>query len=170
MKSKYIGYDETKKMLNTLRRLNESKQSSNILREQIENTPEQQSSDNEQNDVTVINDVEVKLNSTDPSDMKLTDDQKNKISQLIDNFKSQVSQLTEFEPGMVISTEQIRLDGHIDDLKFVLIAGQNDGLYLNAEMFKLEQEQLDLITKLSKFLKPYQDAMNPLITERKNNI
>ena len=168
MKSKYIGYDETKKMLNTLRKLNESKHSSNILREQIE--PEQQSSDNEQNDVTVINDVEVKLNSNDPSDMKLTDEQKNKLSQLIDNFRSQVSQLTKFEPGMVISTEQIRLDGNIDDLKFVFIAGENGGLYLNAEMFKLQEEQVDLMTKLSKFLKVYQDTMNPIITERKNNI
>jgi len=170
MKSKYIGYDETKKMLNTLRRLNESKYSSNVLREQIENTPEQQSSENVKNDITIINDVEVKLNSNDPSDMKLTDEQKNKLSGLIDNFKTQVSQLTEFEPGMTISTEQIRLDGHVNDLKFVYIAGQNNGLYLNAEMLKLEQEQIDLITKLNTFSKVYQDTMNVFINERKNNL
>ena len=172
MKSKHIGYDETKKMLNTLRRLNESKQSSNTLREQMENGGQQpQANDTtSNNDSTVINDVEVKLLSNDPSDMKLTDEQKTGISGLIDNFKAQVSQLVEFEPGMTINEQQIRLDGHIDDLKFVLIAGENDGLFLNAEMLKLEQEQLDLITKLSKFLKVYQDAVNPYINQRKNNL
>ena len=101
---------------------------------------------------------------------KLTDEQKTGISGLIDNFKAQVSQLVEFEPGMTINEQQIRLDGHIDDLKFVFIAGENDGLFLNAEMLKLEQEQLDLITKLSKFLKVYQDAVNPYINQRKNNL
>lgn len=170
MKSKYIGYDETKKMLNTLRRLNESKQSSNILREQTENGQEQQSTDNSNNDSTIINDVEVKLFSNDPSDMKLTDEQKTGISGLIDNFKSQVSQLVEFQPGMTINEQQIRLDGHIDDLKFVMIAGENDGLYLNAEMLKLEQEQIDIITKLYKFLKTYQDTVNQYINQRKNNL
>jgi hypothetical protein len=74
-KNQMTGYDETKKMLNTLRKLNESISASKILREQEEPTQ----SSNLQNDILVINDVEVKLMSSDTVDMKLMDNQKNPL-------------------------------------------------------------------------------------------
>jgi hypothetical protein len=139
-------YDQTKKMLNTLRTLNESKFSNRTLSEQVDtqsqppmgdedNKPQEQGKD-----FVVINDVEVKLNSTDEADLTLTDEQKEAISSLIDNFKQQVSQITEFEPGMTITQNQIRLDGKLpdEDISFVIIAGEESGTFINAEMLKLE--------------------------------
>ena len=88
------SYDLDKKMLNMMRNLNESTASNKILREQVETAqdtsqPEQTMKD----DVLVVNDVDVKMNSNDDADMKLMDDQKNEISGLIDNFRQQVSQI-----------------------------------------------------------------------------
>ena len=62
-------------MLNTLRKLNETKSSFNTLREQEEPTSD---------DITVINDVDIKLVSSDTVDLELTEEQKNAISGLID--------------------------------------------------------------------------------------
>ena len=137
-------YDSTKTMLNTLRKLNESKQTG-TLREQSQEQrisndtstfpkgEEQPSTQSMKNDLMVINDVEVKIMSGDNLDMKLMDDQKKSISGIIDNFKQQVSQIVDFEPGFTISPNQIRLDGTLtdDDVSFVFIAGE-EGVRLNA--------------------------------------
>lgn len=158
-------YDYTKKMLNTLRNISESKTSTKTLREQ-------QEFEQQQDDITVINDVDVKLLSTDQADMKLMDDQKNAISGLIDNFRQQVSQIVEFDPGMTINQNQIRLDGKLtdEDVSFVLIAGEESGLYVNADMLKIEAETLAVLEKLMKFEETYKTTMEPMITQRDNNI
>lgn len=165
-----MSYDDTKRMLNTLRKLNESKSSIRTIKEEIE-TENLPSSESTMDDVMVINDVEVKLLSTDRDDMGMKDEQKNAISQLIDNFKQQVSQIVEFDPGMTINESQIRLDGTLtdDDLSFVFIAGNDSGLYINTEMVKLEQETIQILDKLLKFNDTFKTAMEPLISQRSNN-
>jgi hypothetical protein len=143
-------YDQTKKMLNTLRNLNESKFSSRTLSEQVETQSQPPMGDEENTtqqqgkDFVVVNDVEVKMLSSDESDLELTDEQKEIISGLIDNFKQQVSQIVEFTPGMTINPNQIRLDGKLtdEDVNFVLIAGEDSGTFINAEMLKLENNVL----------------------------
>jgi BioD-like phosphotransacetylase family protein len=123
------------------------------------------------NDVTVVNDVDVKLMSGDDADMKLMDDQKNAISSIIDNFRQQVSQIVDFEPGFTLTETQIRLDGVLtdQDIKFVLIAGEESGVYINADMLKLENEIGTMLEKLAKFDDTFKSAMEPLITQRDNN-
>ncbi len=167
-----IGYDDTKKMLNTLRKLNESKTSMNVLNEQ-EEVPQQQTqvTQNQNSDFVIINDVEVKMLSTDEMDMKLQEDQKQSISGLIDNFRQQVSQIAEFDPGMTINQNQIRLDGTLtdEDISFVFIAGEESGVYINADMLKLETQTGLMLEKLAKFEETFKTAMEPLITKRNNN-
>lgn len=164
------GYDDTKKMLNTLRKLNENRTSFNVLREQSE-AQELQPQQSEEKDFTVINDVEVKLISNDPADMNLLDDQKTAISTLIDNFRQQVDQIVEFKPGMSINPDQVRLDGTLtnEDISFVFIAGKESGVYINADMLKLEQNTATALEKLVKFQDTFETSMEPLITQRDNN-
>ena len=165
------GYDDTKKMLNTLRKLNENRAfSNNILREEIE-TQQLQNQEPQEKDFTVINDVEVKLLSGDPADMNLLDDQKTAISTLIDNFRQQVDQIAEFKPGMSINPDQVRLDGTLtnEDISFVFIAGKESGVYINADMLKLEQNMANILTKLAKFEETYKTELEPIITQRNHN-
>lgn len=164
------GYDDTKKMLNTLRKLNENRTSFNVLKEQSE-AQELQPQEPQEKDFTVINDVEVKLLSSDPNDMTLLDDQKTAISSLIDNFRQQVDQIVEFKPGMSINPDQVRLDGILtnEDISFVFIAGKESGVYINADMLKLEQNTATALEKLVKFQETFETSMEPLITQRDNN-
>jgi len=165
-------YDVTKNMLKTIRTITESKTSKKSINEQVEGqTPEQASSQESKNDITVINNVDVKLNSSDKQDLKISDTDKNAISQLIDGFSQQVSQIAEFDPGMTINQNQIRLDGYLpdEDIHFVFIAGQEAGVYINAEMLKLEQNIANILEKLAKFNETFKTSMEPLIKERYNN-
>ena len=167
--NKSIGYDDTKKMLNTLRKLNENIKSTQTIREQQEVNPEV--TQNMKNDLVVINDVEVKMSSSDNMDMKLTDEQKTSISNIIDAFRQQVSELVDFEPGMTVGMDQVRLDGEISDFdfRFTLVAGKDAGLYVVCEMTEVTPELIDILTKFNKFYQSYTDAMNNLIVQRKNN-
>jgi hypothetical protein len=159
---KNIGYDETKKMLDTMRRLTESVKQGNILKEEETDLKD---------DITVINDVDVKMLSTDNLDLKISDDQKNSISGLIDSFREQVSDLADLDPGITINMTQIRMDGTIPniDMGFVLISGDESGVYINADMLKVDDEVLESLEKLSKFHLTFEDTMNPIIRQRSNN-
>jgi hypothetical protein len=129
------------------------------------------SEENLKNDVMVVNDVEIKMNSSDEADLTLQDSEKTAISQLIDNFKQQVSQIADFTPGITIAPDQVRLDGTLtdQDISFVFIAGKESGAYINADMLKLEQDVANELEKLAKFQETFETAMNPLIQERKTN-
>lgn len=177
MSKNSIGYDETKKMLNKLRQLNEYHRPLNTIREQSEpqNTngeePIQKSNDNVKNDIMVINGVDIKMLSADQMDMKLTEQQKIAISNLIDSFKQQVSNLVDFKPGITMNQTQIRMDGSMTslDFKFTLVAGDDSGLYVNSNMTEVNSELIDVLTKFNKFYQVYTDTMNKIIDERKNN-
>jgi hypothetical protein len=154
------GYDSIKKMLNTMRNLNENVKSKNILKEEDEKLFN-----------LVLNDnVEVKIHSTDQEDLSLSEEEKASLNQLVQNFKSQVSELVDFEEGFNIYVDSVRLDGSIEqDLSFVLIAGNERGLYLNANMLKIEVETAEIINKLEKFQHTFEDVVMEIMNNRKNN-
>jgi hypothetical protein len=157
-------YDETKKMLNVLRTLSMKK---NLIKEQ----PEMGGS-SENKDVAVVNDVDIKLISQDKSDLELSNEQKEKISQIIDNFRQQVSRIVKFEPGFVIKPSQIRLDGSLEDdeIIFTMVAGENEGIFINTNMTELTDETLEIITKLKNFQEMFLSSMEELINDLNSNI
>lgn len=170
-----MGYDEIKSMLNTMRTLNESKNRKNNLLSESEESettePLNPNATEEQfNDVIAVNDVDVKLVSTDKEDIQLKDTEKTGISQLVDSFRQEVSQLANLEPGFVITETQIRLDGSIDDLEvnFVYIVGEDSGLYINSDMLKIELETIEMLNKLLKFEQTFSTSMEPLVRTRMN--
>lgn len=174
---KQTAYDEIKGMLSTMRTLNESKVSktTSILTEDVAPTepgddiPTPESSQEKYDNVEVVNEVEVKLISTDQEDVKLKDNEKGSISQLIDSFRQQVAQLADLNPGFTIDESQIRLDGSIPDLdvNFVMIAGEDGGLYINSDMLSIEDETLVILEKLSKFKPTFITAMEPILRDRR---
>ena len=68
-------YDVTRNMLKTIRTITESRLSNRTLNEEVGfQSPEVDKSDeNLKNDVMVVNDVEIKMNSSDEADLKLQD-------------------------------------------------------------------------------------------------
>ena len=173
MKTK-TEYDVTKSMLKTIRTLTESKTSNRSINEteEFESPLSDEASKEQKNDIIVINNVDVKLLSTDQTDMELNDNQKTTISTLIDNFKQQVSQIAEFDPGITMNQDQIRMDGSLpdEDINFVFIAGVDSGVYINADMLKLEQNVATALEKLAKFNETFKTSLEPLINQRDNNI
>jgi len=171
---KSTDYDQMRSMLNTMRKLNESKKfKSNLISEQ-EETPaptdfDADATEEQYDNIEVINDVEVKLLSTDKSDIELKPDEKEVISQLVDSFRQQVSQISELDPGFTITDKQVRLDGNATemDINFTFIAGEDMGLYITSEMTLLDEKVMEFMTKLSKFYPTFTTSVEPLIRDRK---
>lgn len=171
--SRHNIYDDTKRMLNTLRNFKSKHETQNRLHEQID-TEREEPVDIEQdkNDIAVIDDVDIQINSSDEADLELDEESKSAISQMLTNFKTQVSQIVEFDPGITINENQIRLDGSLTEIEidFVFIAGEESGLYINSDMLKLEDDALEFLQKLKTFEESFLTSMNSLIDKRKNNI
>lgn len=157
-----MNYDNTKKMLNTLRNLTEATLVKGTISEQEE---KKELKDN----VIVVNGVEVRLISSTEEDLDVNEQQKKTIGDVISNFGTQVSDLGDLRPGVTIQSNQVRLDGNLPDvgLDFVIIAGENKGTYLNTAMLKVNYDLLESIQKLLKFEDVFADAMNDLISQRR---
>jgi hypothetical protein len=160
-----MNYDNTKKMLNTLRRLNES--TDPVLDKNLIN--EQEAEKELKDTVTVVDGVEVRLIASTDEDLELQNESKSAISQVIENFKTQVSDLGDLRPGFTVQSDQIRLDGSLPDveLNFVIVAGKEKGVYLNTSMLKVTYDLIGSIDKLIKFEDVFADSMNDLISQRR---
>lgn len=184
------SYDETKKMLNRIREiqnnhLNESRQ----IREQEEPVDPEighhdylQKSDQlksfddksvrdpngEGQDYAVINDVEVVIHSEDPEDLELSEEEKGNISQLIDDFRTEVAETTEFDKLHVYESSAT-LNGKISEisLEFTLSTGDDTGLYINSQMLKVDEKTNSVVDKLAKFSVKFSNTINNLLVRRK---
>jgi hypothetical protein len=160
----HMDYDKTKRMLNTLRNLNESQLNKKSLNEQEDNSEKKM-----ENVSTVVDGVVVTMIASTEEDLQLNDQQKKSVSDVISNFGTQVSDLGDLRPGITIQPNQVRLDGNLPDVEidFVIIAGKNKGVYLNTAMLKVSYESLESIEKLLKFEDVFADAMNDVISQRR---
>lgn len=172
MKKILNEYDDTKRMLNALRGFSKT----NTLNEQVERGNEGedslgQSGEETKSNVDNINSVDVKLISSDEVDLSLEDDQRQEIANLIDSFREQISQTANLEPGFTFLNGQGRLDGVIPehDIKFTFIAGEQAGVYLNAQMLKLENETVAVLEKLVRFQEQFNASIDTIIRVRRNN-
>lgn len=154
-----------------MRNLTESAAKRNIIKEEEDVMQDVEATQDQKTDYNVVNDVEVKLHSSDEADLEVSQEEKSALSQLVDNFRTQVTEIADFEEGFNIYPQSIRLDGSIPDMdiSFVFIAGDERGLYINADMTELNQESIEILNKLNKFQHTYEDVVNQMIVSRKTN-
>ena len=183
------SYDETKKMLNVIRKIQSStKPQYGLLGEQDDltpeakyinqsfETPEEQPSapaparvpGEEGSDFAVINDVEVVIHSEDPEDLELSDEEKGSISQLIDDFRTEGVETAEFDKLDIYETSA-KLGGKIGEigLMFTLSTGDDTGLYINGQMLKIDENSLSILEKLGVYQLKFSNTINDLLVRRR---
>ena len=55
------------------------------------------------------------------------------------------------------------------EISFTFIVGEESGLYINSDMLNIEQETLDMLSKLLKFKPTFITAMEPLLRTRRTS-
>jgi sporulation protein YlmC with PRC-barrel domain len=187
-------YDEIKGLLNKVRKIqaigaaNKDRQ---LIKEQIDSEngdefqslgksvgsymdqnkeaqPQQSQSGKEQKDMAVINNVDIETHSEDPEDLMLQDEEKKKLSQLIDDFRVEVSEIAELDTLHIYPNSAV-LNGIISDigLNFSFTTGDDTGLYIGGStLIKVEDELLITINKLKTFQLKFSNTINDLLVNR----
>lgn len=177
-------YDDMKKWLSIGRKLQENALAKKTIKEQItpssqvaqpnlqqQQQQQQQSGAEEKTDVDNINSVDIKIVSSDEMDLELKKEEKAKISELIDKFKTEVSKSVEL-PKMTVMPNTVKLECNEPTykLQFIYSAGDDEGLYLtNISTLEINEDTMSYINKLLSFKPNYVSLANEIMEYRKNN-
>jgi hypothetical protein len=110
------------------------------------------------------------LHGKDKSDLELTTDEKTSYQETMDEFVTDVSDLSDFGVLNVYPNE-VQWSGKVIDfdLEFFFSIGENNGVYINGDMIKLDDKLTELVTKLSTFYEKFKTKWAKVISVRKKS-
>ena len=172
-------YDEMKLMLKRVRVLLEQPEAVN-LGKSIEDNIEDDEKEDKTKDINV-NKVKKDKNKTyrisgglltlhgkEKRDLELTTDEKTAFQETMDEFVSEVSDLSDF--GVLnMYPNEVQWSGKVIDLdlEFFFSIGENNGVYINGDMIKLDDKLTELITKLTGFYNKFKAKWAKVIAVRR---
>jgi hypothetical protein len=172
-------YDEMKLLLKRARMLMEQPEADNLAKS-IENKIEDDETDDKTQDIDV-NKVKKDKNKTyrisgglltlhgkDKRDLELTTDEKAAFQETMDEFVGEVSDLSDF--GVLnMYPNEVQWSGKVIDfdLEFFFSIGENNGVYINGDMIKLDDKLTELITKLTGFYNKFKAKWAKVIAVRR---
>jgi hypothetical protein len=159
------------------------KNSYGILREQDETveTPEYETADTEEtdNEEETIKKTEKKrsyrvsggiivIHGKDKQDAQLTTDDKRAFQETMDEFVSEVSELVDFNK-LNLYENNVEWSGKITelDVEFFYSIGENNGIYVNGTMTKIDDEYLQFLVDLRKYYEKFKSKWSKVIAVRK---
>ena len=172
-------YDEMKLMLKRVRVLLEQPEAVN-LGKSIEDNIEDDEKEDKTQDIDV-NKVKKDKNKTyrisgglltlhgkEKRDLGLTTDEKTAFQETMDEFVGEVSDLSDF--GVLnMYPNEVQWSGKVIDfdLEFFFSIGENNGVYINGDMIKLDDKLTELITKLTGFYNKFKAKWAKVIAVRR---
>jgi hypothetical protein len=110
----------------------------------------------------------VVLHGKDKKDIELTTDEKIAFQETMDEFVNEVSDMVDFNK-MNVYPKNVEWSGKIIDfdLDFYLTIGEENGVYINGEMIKTDEEFIEFVTKLNKFFEKFKTKWARILASRK---
>lgn len=108
------------------------------------------------------------IHGNDKKDLELTTDDKKAFQETMDEFVAEVSEMTDFNQLNLYSDSAEWSGKIIDfDLDFIFRVGEKNGVYINGEMTKVDQEFDEMIDKLRQFYEKFKSKWGKIIASRK---
>lgn len=171
-------YDEIKLLLKRSRMLTEQSEIVNLGKSIETNINQDSESKNDNTDINQIKKDKSKtyrisgglltLHGKDKKDLELTTDEKTAFQETMDEFVSEVSDLSDF--GVLnMYYNDVQWSGKIIDvdIEFFYAIGENNGVYVNGDMIKLDDKLTELIGKLTSFYDRFKSKWAGVISNRK---
>lgn len=108
------------------------------------------------------------IHGKDKKDLELTTEEKSNFQETMDEFVNDVSDLAEF--GVLnIYENQVQWSGKIMDfdIEFFFSIGENNGVYVNGDMIKLDEKLSEIIGKLTSYYDKFKAKWAKVIALRK---
>ena len=160
-------YDEIKSLLKKTRMLMEQAEATNLAKS-IESEIETDVRQDDEVDVEKVKKDKSKtyrisgglltIHGKDKKDLELTTDEKTAFQETMDEFVDEVSDLSDF--GVLnLYPNEVQWSGKVIDMdiEFFYSIGENNGVYLNGDMIKLDETLTELVTKLTSFYDKFKE-------------
>ena len=108
------------------------------------------------------------MHGKDKKDIELTTDEKAAFQETMDEFVDEVSDLSDF--GVLnLYPNEVQWSGKVIDMdiEFFYSIGENNGVYLNGDMIKLDDKLTELVTKLTSFYDKFKSKWAKVISMKK---
>lgn len=108
------------------------------------------------------------LHGKDSSDIELTTDEKIAFQETMDEFINEVSDLVDFNK-LNVYPKNVEWSGKIIefDLEFIFSIGEENGVYIQGEMIKADNEFVELITNLNTYYDKFKTKWAKVLAGRK---
>ena len=170
-------YDEIKSLLKKSRMLMEQTEPTNLAKS-IENELDTDMKQDGEVDVEKVKKDKSKtyrisgglltMHGKDKKDIELTTEEKTAFQETMDEFVDEVSDLSDF--GVLnLYPNEVQWSGKVIDMdiEFFYSIGENNGVYLNGDMIKLDEKLTELVTKLTSFYDKFKSKWAKVISMRK---
>jgi hypothetical protein len=169
-------YDELKTLLKRARMLTEQAGMNNMAKS-IENNIESDEASDEIDTDEVKKDKSktyrisgglLTLHGKDKTDLELTTDEKTSYQETMDEFVTDVSDLSDF--GILnVYPNEVQWSGKVIDfdLEFFFSIGETNGVYINGDMIKLDERLTELIGKLTTYYEKFKTKWAKVISTRR---
>ena len=170
-------YDEIKSLLKKTRMLMEQVEATNLAKS-IESEIEADVRQDDEVDVEKVKKDKSKtyrisgglltIHGKDKKDLELTTDEKTAFQETMDEFVDEVSDLSDF--GVLnLYPNEVQWSGKVIDMdiEFFYSIGENNGVYLNGDMIKLDETLTELVTKLTSFYDKFKSKWAKVISMKK---
>lgn len=110
----------------------------------------------------------ITLHGKDKQDLELSTDEKVSFQETMDDFVNEVSDLSDFGTLNLYKNNVDWSGVVIDfDLEFYFSIGENNGVYVNGNMIKLDENLIELINKLTSFYDKFKSKWAKVLSQRK---
>jgi hypothetical protein len=108
------------------------------------------------------------LHGKNKMDLDITTDDKTTFQQTMDEFVAEVSDLVDFDE-LHVYKNNVQWGGNLidDDLKFIYTVGENGGVYISADIVKVDEDFLDIINSLENFYQKFKSKWARVLSLRK---
>lgn len=108
------------------------------------------------------------LHGKDSSDIELTTDEKIAFQETMDEFINEVSDLVDFNK-LNVYPKNVEWSGKIIefDIEFMFSIGEENGVYIQGEMIKADNEFVELITNLNTYYDKFKSKWAKVLAGRK---
>ena len=111
------------------------------------------------------------LHGKDQKDLELTTDEKTAFQETMDEFVNEVSDLVDFNK-LNVYLQNVEWSGKIIDydIEFMFSIGEENGVYVNSEMVKIDDKFLDFLQKLKTYYDKFKSKWSKVLASRKRTI
>jgi hypothetical protein len=170
------SYDEIKQLLKRSRMLTEQIGPRNLAKSIEDNITDTETQEDGETDSIKkdksktyrISGGLITLHGKDKKTLELTSEEKTSYQETMDEFVTDVSDLSDFGVLNVYESE-VQWSGKVIDfdLEFFFSIGEENGVYINGDMIKLDERLTELVNKLTSFYEKFKTKWAKVLSTRK---